>query len=166
MLKGFRLSLSRLVPFVTFATLLVSGCGGSSEDAPPDQEGPTASQPLSDQAQLLVDQGNASQREGRYTDALDSFSQALDIHPDHPVPQFGSLLAAMALGDTALTQSLREKLEVSGPELLEMLGPGTGMGATAPGASHLPEEVLPEGHPTLEEEEQVDTLRPETGRRG
>lgn len=165
MLKGFRLSASRLVPFVTVATLLVVGCGGNSEDAPPDQESPTASQPLSDQAQLLVDQGNAAQREGRYTDALGSFSQALDIHPDHAVPQFGSLLAAMALGDTALAQSLREKLEFSGPELLEMLGPAGGMGATAPGASHMPDGgALPEDHPTLEEEP-ADTLRPEVGRR-
>jgi len=127
-----------------------------------------ASQPLSDQAQLLVNQGNTAQRDGRYTEALEFFTQALEIHPNHPVPQFGSLMAAMALGDTALARSLREKLEVTGPDLLAMLGPGGGMGGTdpnAPGASHLPDGALPPGHPTLEAAP-VDTLSPETGRRG
>ncbi len=165
MLKELGFSASGWVLIGTLVALPMLGCGGNGEEGLPATDGQTASQPLSDQAQLLVNQGNAAQREGRYTDALDSFGQALDIHPDHPVPQFGSLLAAMALGDTALTRSLREKLEVSGPDLLGMLGPGGGMGATAPGASHMPEGVLPEGHPTLEEVP-MDTLRQEVGKRG
>ena len=168
MLKGFGMSAKGLVLLGTLAALPMVGCGGSGEDTPPAQEGPAASQPLSDQAQLLVNQGNTAQREGRYPEALGYFGQALEMHPNHPVPQFGSLMAAMAVGDTALAQSLREKLEVTGPELLAMLGTGGGMGGTAPatpGAGHTPEGGLPQGHPGLEEE-RLDTLRPITGRQG
>jgi hypothetical protein len=167
-LKRFRFSARGWVVFGVFAVLPTVGCGGNGEEGLPAQEGQAASQPLSDQAQLLVSQGNAAQREGQYTEALDFFSQALDMHPDHPVPQFGSLMAAMAVGDTALAQSLRKKLEVTGPELLGMLGPEGGMGDMAPatpGASHMPEGAMPQGHPTLETEPE-DTLRPEAGRRG
>ena len=39
------------------------------------------------------------------------------------MPQFGTLMAAMAVGDTALVRDMRERLAVSGPELLDMLGP-------------------------------------------
>jgi len=160
-LKGFGISTKKWVVFGVFAALPLVGCGGSGEEAPPAQEGPAASQPLSDQAQLLVDQGNSAHREGRYTEALDFFSQAMDMHPNHPVPQFGSLLAATALGDTTLAQVLREKLAVTGPELLGMLGPGESMGGmapTAPGASHLPEGALPPGHPTSEGEPEEGTM--------
>ncbi len=60
-------------------------------------------------------------------------------------------MAAMAVGDTALARSLREKLEVTGPELLAMLGPeGMGDGARNPRAGHLPEGAMPPDHPTLE----------------
>ena len=161
-------AITALVLGVLVAPIL-GGCGENGEADVPAQEGQEASQLLSEQAQLLVDQGNLAQREERYSDALDLFGQALDMHPDHPVPQFGSLLAATALGDTALAQSLREKLAVTGPELLGMLGPGGGMGGSAPdvpGVGHIPQEgVLPQGHPTLPDEPR-DTLRPETGRRG
>jgi len=154
--------------FGTFAASPLVGCGGNGEDALPAQEVQTPSQPLSDQAQLLVNQGNTAQREGRYADALDYFSQALEMPTDHPVPQFGSLMAAIAVGDTALAQSLREKLEVTGPELLGMLGAEETMGGTAPatpGASHTPEGALPPGHPTSGGKPE-DTLRPDTWTRG
>ncbi|MFH1765997.1 MAG: tetratricopeptide repeat protein [Gemmatimonadota bacterium] len=173
-MKGFglsaRIGLSarRWVALGTVAALPLLGCGGSGEETLPAQEGQEVSQPLSDQAQLLVNQGNTAQREGRYAEALDFFGQALDIHPNHPVPQFGSLMAAMAVGDTALARSLREKLEVTGPDLLAMLGPEGGMGDTAPatpGASHLPEGAMPPDHPTVENVP-PDTVRPEAGRRG
>jgi hypothetical protein len=80
----------------------------------------------------------------------------MEIHPNHPVPQFGRLLAAEALGDTALSRTLREALATTGPELLNMLGPEGGMGS---GAGHLPPAELPEGHPPL------DTLSTDPGTR-
>lgn len=123
------------------------GCGGNQEDALPVGGMQEVSNPLSQDAQLLVDQGNAAQRDGRYSDALGLFGRALEIHPDHPVPQFGTLMAAMAAGDTALVMDMREKLAVTGPELLEMLGPGGAMGAPIPGGGHMPPGALPEGHP-------------------
>jgi hypothetical protein len=132
----------------------MAGCGADNEEVAPAQGGQTSAQPLSDQAQLLVDQGNNAQRAGRYSDALSHFSQAMEIHPDHAVPQFGSLMAAMAMGDTALVSSLRKKLEITGPELLEMLGPGAGMGGTVPDmpdGGQLPENAMPPGHPSIQD---------------
>ena len=123
------------------------GCSGNADEDLPAGGAPTVSNPLTEDAQLLVNQGNAAQREGRYAEALSAFSQALEIHPDHAVPQFGTLMAAMAVGDTALVRDMRERLAVSGPELLDMLGPGGAMGAPMPGSGHMPPGALPEGHP-------------------
>jgi tetratricopeptide (TPR) repeat protein len=125
-------------------------CGSEGGDGPPAAEESVGSQPLSEQAQLLINQGNAAQRDGRYADALEAFSQALELYPDHSVPQFGCLMAAEALGDTALAQSLRKKLETTGPELLQMLGPGENMGGVSPstqGGVHAPAGTLPAGYP-------------------
>ena len=145
MLKGHQ-SLARVVTaWVVLGVLPLMGCGG--EEAPPAEGVQAVSNPLSPDAQLLVEQGNTAQRDGRYADALDLFSQALEIHPDHPVPQFGSLMAAMAVGDTAMVRDMREKLATTGPELLDMLGPGGAMGAPMPGGGHMPSGTLPEGHP-------------------
>lgn len=132
---------------VVMGVLPLLGCGGNGEDASPAGGTQAVSNPLSQDAQLLVDQGNAAQRDGRYADALDLFNRALEIHPDHPVPQFGTLMAAMAIGDTARVQDMRRKLATTGPELLEMLGPGGAMGAPMPGSGHMPSGTLPEGHP-------------------
>ena len=165
MLKGLRNPISRWGALGILVALPLAGCGGNGEEDPSAQQGQTASQPLSEEAQALVNQGNSAQREGRYSEALALFGQALDIHPDHAVPQFGSLLAATALGDTALVQSLREQLAISGPELLDMLGSGSAMGGMdpgAPGAAHMPSGGMPPGHPTFDVEELPDdtvTLR-------
>ncbi|MCJ7628223.1 MAG: hypothetical protein MUO50_07520 [Longimicrobiales bacterium] len=167
-MKGFGLSARRWLALGMVAALPLLGCGGSGEESLPAQDGPVASQPLSEQAQLLVSQGNAAQREGRYAEALGFFGQALDLHPNHPVPQFGSLMAAMAVGDTALARSLREKLEVTGPDLLAMLGPEGGMGGmgpATPGAGHLPQGQMPPDHPTLQTVP-PDTIRKDAARRG
>ena len=147
MSKGFGSLARKAIVLAVLGVLPLAGCGGNADEAPPAGEAQAVSNPLTPDAQLLVDQGNAAQREGRYADALDLFNQALVIHPDHPVPQFGTLMAAMATGDAALVQDMREKLAVTGPELLEMLGPGGAMGAPMPGAGHMPPGVLPEGHP-------------------
>jgi len=166
--KELGFSTSRWVFIGMLATLPLLGCGGNSGDNSQPQDGPTASQPLSEPAQLLVNQGNMAQREGRYREALGYFGQALEIHPNHPVPQFGSLMAAMAVGDTALAQTLREKLEVTGPDLLAMLGPSGTMGGMPPGTpegGHVPEGAMPPGHPTVEEVPN-DTLSLDAGRRG
>ena len=169
MLKGFEVSAKVCLMFGVFSVLPLAGCGGTSEEAPPGQEVQVVSQPLSEGAQILVDQGNTAQREGRYTEALDFFGQALEMHPNHPVPQFGSLLAATAVGDTTLAKALREKLAVTGPELLGMLGPEGGMGGMTPappGAAHMPPGTLPLDQPSIEAVP-PDTLRSiEFGKRG
>ena len=168
MVKELRFSTGRWVFFGMLATLPLMGCGESSGDNSPAQGGATASQPLSEPAQLLVNQGNMAQREGRYSEALGFFGQALEIHPNHPVPQFGSLMAATAVGDTALAQALREKLEVTGPDLLAMLGPSGTMGGMAPGTpegGQVPEGAMPPGHPSVEGVPD-DTLSLDAGKRG
>ena len=132
-------------------------CAQGSGDSQPGQDTGGGSQPLSDEAQLLVSQGNVAQRGGQYQEALGHFQQVLEMYPEHPVPQFGTLLAAMALGDSSLVQEMRKKLATSGPELLNMLGPGSTMGDGMPGAGHMPPGALPEGHPQIESPER-DTL--------
>jgi len=135
---------------MTLLPLALSSCGGEGGDSGPSQSDETGAQPLSAEAQALVAQGNEAQRSGRYEAALEHFSAAMEIHPDHAVPQFGALMAAMAVGDSVLAQSLREKLAVTGPELLEMLGPGGAMGSGGMGGVHTPPGEMPPGHPAVE----------------
>jgi len=166
-LKGFELSANRWTWLLVLGILPLLACGEKPQESLPDRAGPAVSQPLTDQAQNLVNQANTAQREGRYAEALDLFKQALEIHPNHPVPQFGGLMAATAVGDTALAQSLREKLATTGPELLEMRGPGGNMGGMAPevpGAEHVPSGGMPPGHPNVDL--LVDTLQPKPGAMG
>ena len=126
--------------------------------------------------QELVTQGNDAQREGRYVDALDFYREAMAGEPNHPVPQFGALMAALALGETALADSLKGTLAESSPELLTMLNTDGGMGSEMggadphagmggmPGAPPLPDTALgdlPAGHPTLYDVT-PDTVGPNT----
>ena len=165
-MKGFGSKFGRWVLVGALAGLPLLACGGQSGDAPSNQQGQAApSQPLSAEAQALVTQGNEAQREGRYAEARDLFGKAMEIHPNHPVPQFGSLLAAMALGDTAMVASLREKLAVTGPDLLAMVSPGGGMGSMAPGAEHMPPGAMPPGHPGVQVQPR-DTLPTRPGGNG
>jgi hypothetical protein len=151
---------------LTITVPTVAACGGEADGPPADTESPSSpgSQPLTEEAQALVNQGNMALRDDRYQEALTHFRQAMELHPDHPVPQFGSLMAAMALGDSALTESLREKLSVTGPELLDMLGPEGTMGGGMPGAGHMPSGEMPPagmppGHPQIQVEPD-DTVGP------
>jgi tetratricopeptide (TPR) repeat protein len=140
---------SRRLSALTLTTVLLAlpACSGDAGDSSPAQGGQAGAQVLSDEAQALVAQGNEAQRSGRYQEALEDFSKALEMYPNHPVPQFGTLMAATAVGDTALARSMREKLEETGPELLEMLGPGGAMGQ---GGAHVPGGGMPPGHPNVE----------------
>jgi hypothetical protein len=159
-LKGYDLFKCGVV--LAFGTLALTGCGGSGggadEASGPENLSPAA-QPMSAEVQSLVDQGNTAQREGRYTDALELYQEAMELDPQHPIPQFGALMAATTLGDSALIASLSASLEASAPELLGMLAPGGGMG----GGMGMPPVAdsltggLPPGHPTLPEAS-VDTL--------
>lgn len=138
--------------------LFLAACGerrGNQEEGGGASPGESpAAQALSAEAQDFLDRGNVAQREGRYADALALYRQAMELESEHPVPQFGAYMAAMAMGDSALADSLRAKLEVSSPDLLDMLHPGGGMGGgmggmtpgMPPGADPH-RSVLPPGHP-------------------
>ena len=157
---------------VAIVAIAATGCGGDgSEEASDATDMPPGARPMSAEVQGLVDQGNAAQREGRYSEALDLYQQAIEDDPEHPVPQFGALMAAMAVGDTVLAASLAERLETTAPELLGMLNadgsmggmpadPHAGMGGEMPPMPPAMGE-LPAGHPTLEEMV-PDTLQPDT----
>lgn len=117
------------LPLLVAGILVLAGCGNGGGNGDEEDAGQApGAQPLSDEAQEFLDRGNLAQREGRYGDALAFYRQAMELAPEHAVPQFGALMAAMALGDSALADSLRTKLQASSPELLEMLHPGGGMG--------------------------------------
>lgn len=126
--------------------------------------------------QALVDRGNAAHRAGNYTEALETYEEAMELDPEHPIPQFGALMAAMAAGDTALAESLSTKLETSAPELLGMLKSNGSMGGMpadphAGGQGAMPGGMppmgdpgmsgLPPGHPTIPGIT-PDTTRPDT----
>jgi tetratricopeptide (TPR) repeat protein len=135
-------------PVLLLSSLALAACGGSegNQDRQGTESGESlGSQPLSLEAQDFLDRGNVAQREGRYADALALYRQAMEMEPEHPVPQFGGLMAAMALGDSALADSLRARLEVSSPDLLEMLHPGGGMG----GGMGDGMGAMPPGHPDM-----------------
>ncbi|MFC1791220.1 hypothetical protein ACFL0I_01985, partial [Gemmatimonadota bacterium] len=164
-MTGFIGRKSGVLALAALAALAWSGCGGTggeAEGAPEDL--PSAAVPMTASAQELVAQGNDAQREGRYTDALGFYQEAMAVEPGHPVPQFGALMAALALGETALADSLRESLALSSPDLLAMLDPDGGMGGGMggdphggmggmPGAPPLLDSALgalPAGHPTFD----------------
>jgi hypothetical protein len=162
---------------VTMGLLTLAACGGQGkESASGDPEGmPAAAQPMSADVQSFVNQGNDAQRSGEYEAALAFYQQGMELAPEHPVPQFGALMAAMALGEEALADSLSDMLAVTSPELLAMLNPDGSMGGGMPANPHaggMPGmtpptgtsgevEGLPPGHPVLFEVT-PDTVRPDT----
>lgn len=139
---------------VVVATLLSAlvgiGCGNGRErsDGAPEGGGSSVGA-LRAEVQDLVDQGNVALRDGRHADGLSLFRQAMEGQPGHAVPQFGALMAAMALEETALVDSLRKELEVTGPDLLSMLEPGRAMGGGATPNPHAAPPGLPPGHPDI-----------------
>ncbi len=153
--------------------LTLAGCGGG--------EGHAAARPMSAEIQNFVDQGNEAQRGGEYQVALDLYRQAMQLDPEHPIPQFGALMAAMAIGETALVDSLSKMLETTAPDLLAMLNPDGSMGGGMPANPHQggmqggmpggapPEgapgqvEGLPAGHPVLYEIPSDSTLPDTSG---
>jgi hypothetical protein len=159
----------RWLALLPLVGLLLGGCGagdGREDRSESPQDLPPASNPMPREAQEFVDQGNTAQREGRYPEALAFYQEAMTLAPKHPVPQFGGLMAALAVGDSALAESLREKLELTSPDLLAMLGSGGPMGEEpmAQPGDPLPESgELPPGHPTLTVTP-PDTARPDSGR--
>lgn len=176
MLKEIVTMVGRGIGVLSLSALFLTGCGG--QDSAPAQDLPPAAQPMTEAVQSLVDQGNAAQREGRYDEALAIYQEAMELAPDHPVPQFGGLMAATAAGDVNLADSLRALLEASAPDLVAMLGAGNAMGGgqTMPANPHGGSEgvippvptptgstdgALPPGHPTLIEL-LPDTAQPDT----
>jgi hypothetical protein len=117
---------------------------------------------MSESVQDLVNRGNEAQRAGSYQEAMGLYREAMSLAPGHPVPQFGALMAAMALGDTALAASLRTKLETTAPELVGMLNPNGSMGAM-PTDPHAGMPGMPAGHPDITGA-RPDTLVPDTSR--
>jgi hypothetical protein len=180
-LRGFPSTRGTAIWIVLLGLLPVTACTGQG-DGPRqgNQEGtPAAARPMSAEVQGFVNQGNEAQRAGRYEMALASYRKGMELAPEHPVPQFGALMAAMALGQEALADSLSQKLAVTSPELLAMLNPDGSMGggmprdphaggasggipeATPPPGTAGPVDGLPPGHPVLFEVT-PDTVRPDT----
>lgn len=187
-LKGFEFSGRTLLPILALTTLVWAGCGGTQDSADQDVL-PAAARPMSPEVQELVNQGNEAHRAGSYEEAGIFFQEAMDLDPEHPVPQFGALMAAMAAGDNELAESLSQRLQETSPELLAMLSPDGSMGGGMPpdgmtGNPHAdgempggmpsgmpamppmegatPIEGLPQGHPTLYDVGPADTIQPDT----
>ena len=184
LLKGFGLTRKMTLVGLMMTGLVLAGCGGSEEAAEgPEDQGPmpAAARPMSDEVQALVDQGNEAQRSGEFDRALEAYQAAMELDPEHPVPQFGALMVAMATGDEALSDTLSQRLRVSAPELLSMLSPDGTMGGGMPANPHAggmpggaagqmppvpegmtPVEGLPQGHPTLFEVDSAGSRQPDT----
>ena len=95
-----------------------SGAGNGGAGA--SEAGDTSAGLLPPPVQESVNSGNQAYRSGNYEAALSHFREALEEAPDHPVPLFGVHLAATALGDSALADSIAAILRVEAPWLLEM----------------------------------------------
>lgn len=179
-LKGLSLQRNALFSLSLMCLLAMGGCTKEEGSNAEGSEGmPAAAQPMSAEVQDLVNQGNDAQRAGEYQVALGLYRQGMELAPDHPVPQFGALMAAMALGETALADSLGRRLEATSPELLAMLNPDGSMGGGMPANPHaggMPGmnpppgtsgevEGLPPGHPVLYEVTPDSTPPDTTGNR-
>jgi hypothetical protein len=150
------------------------GCGGSDEASATGDQGPmsAAARPMSEEVQALVNEGNEAQRAAEFDQALTAYRAAMELDSEHPVPQFGALMVAMATGNEALSDSLTQLLQTSAPELVSMLTPDGSMGGGMPGgmpggAPPLPEGMtpigdLPQGHPSLNEVGPADSTQPDT----
>ncbi len=154
-------------PLLALGFLALAACGGEGgegQSAPEEPGLPPAAQPMTQTVQTLVGQGNEAQRAGRYEEALGFYRDAMDQEPGHPVPEFGALMASMALGDSALVDSLRSRLLVTAPELVGMLSPDGSMGSM-PAAPHAGSGSgmpgMPPGHPSIPAVT-PDTLQPDT----
>jgi len=178
------MTIRSLLAVLIMAPTALLGCSGEEQaGADAAREGMSAAaQPMGSEAQELVNRGNEALRAANYQGAMELFQEAMGLIPGHPVPQFGALMAAMALGDESMTDSLSAILQETSPALLAMLRPDGSMGGGMPANPHAqgmpggmpggtpsdseggmtPMEGLPQGHPTLYEVEPGDTTAPDT----
>lgn len=101
----------------------------------------------------LVDEGNAAYREGRYDDAAEAYHGATEMNPDVAAAWFGLHMAESARGnqeeaDEALmrAEALTPGLGVGHPDMPAGDSPHDGMMMP-------PQGELPEGHPTLPQQD-------------
>jgi hypothetical protein len=182
-LKGSELNSKKNLTVLILCAAMAVGCGGSDEASATGDQGPmpAAARPMSEEVQALVSEGNEAQRAGAFDQALTAYRAAMELDSEHPVPQFGALMVAMATGNEALSDSLTQLLQTSAPELVSMLSPEGSMGGGMPadphggdmpggmpgGAPPLPEGMppigdLPQGHPSLNEVGPADSTQPDT----
>lgn len=111
---------TRFAPLLVLA-LLAAGCNNEGAEAARTTVGQdTAQQPVSSLAaevQEPIDAGNQAYRDRDFAAALAHYQTATQRAPDEPTAWFGVAMAADAMGNRALADSARVRIETLAPEL-------------------------------------------------
>lgn len=82
---------------------------------------------LPPEVQVHVDSGNLTYRAGDYEAALRHYREGARVGPDQAVPWFGVAMAAQKVGNQALADSARAKVQELSPQSAgDVHHPGTG----------------------------------------
>ena len=108
--------------------MVLGGCPSEENEAEAttDTSAVSAAAPMPAAVQAQVDSGNLAYRADDFESALTHFRSALGDAPDRPAPLYGVYLAATALGDSVLADSVATVLRDEAPWLLESMGHPTG----------------------------------------
>jgi hypothetical protein len=134
----------RYAPFLVLA-LTVAACGGEETARTTIGQDAERSGGLRAELQAPIDSGNVAFRARDYDAALRHYREATVRAPEEPTGWFGVVMAADALGDSALADSARARIVQIAPELNPTSHtpdghPDTALEGGAPG--------MPAGHPT------------------
>lgn len=122
---------NRIFPLLA-AALLAAGCQSQGTPAARMTIGAADAEPASGlpaELQAQIDSGNAAYRAKDYEAALRHYREAARRDPDEPTTWFGVAMAAGALGDEALADSARQRVQQLAPHL----SPASHTDATAAG---------------------------------
>jgi Flp pilus assembly protein TadD len=122
--------------------LLAAGCndGSQSEARMTIGDSDPGASRLAAEVREPIDNGNAAYRAKDYEAALAHYRLAAERAPEEPTTWFGVAMAAEALGEQAVADSARVRIEQLAPEL-------NVVGHTEATAGGHPGGAMPAGHP-------------------
>lgn len=152
------------------ALAAVAACKNDEGERVPlgaEQPEGTSSSTLTPEARAALADGNDAYRAQRYPDALTAYRRAAAQSPDDVAPLWGIQMAARALGDSALVDSVTARMRELAPASAPVAGQDPHAGAV--GAPALPPDhppvnanggaVVPPAHPSTTAPSKAPTLQ-------
>lgn len=144
--------MTRCITGMTMLTLVLLGACNRADDEPrlplghppvaSDGAASTAVAPITGEAKVALDSGNAAYTAKDYTAALTHYRKAAALVPTEEAPLFGMLMVASATSNTRLADSVTALMRAMNPQA------DTGMAGDSAFVD-IHSRVLPPSHPPL-----------------